>query len=599
LENEFVFAGNEANKMALEASYESYKAMIPEWRVREVLAKLIRLSETAQKLGLPAFDISTEEAVLRPCGEPGGIQKARFVPVTVIGGAPVIQGWKFLAKIEHDDGGNEVKGIGAQNAVEKDPKLFDVLTQCEPDCQHCDLKRKRNTTYFFEKGMNDDIERIQVGSSCVEDFSGHDNPGRILQLASGFIEIINEIQDEDGMSLGGGSSGNSAFEVKDILAIAAALVRVDGRWISRSASEERGGPSSGDMVTNLACNPKERMKLVEDEDCTRAERVEAWLLSEEFDPGTNLYLHNLQKMAHRGYVQFNAIGFLGSAIATWSREQDQKKVIEKQQVNSVKIGEEGEQLKCVVEVQKIIPIDTEFGVSRLHIMEEKETGAKVTWFSSGQRKFMVGDSYEIKGRVKGYRQKDGVWETKLSRVTSPDLALHNKIDPSMDEPGLIKKIKKMSNLNARDGDGETLIQMASHLYSYRQVGKGLISALIEKGANPGIRGERDERTAVDYWVQSEDAELIGIAVEQFPETLSEWTDELLKNWGLFDKEWVPEFRSARDKVAAKVESVQPIESPGGEQPQGKMINRKPKRESVNLVGGDDTELDEADDLKLA
>jgi hypothetical protein len=295
-------------------------------------------------------------------------------------------------------------------------------------------------------------------------------------------------------------------------------------------------------------------KMVKPVDFETADHVQSWLTDENFDPGTNLYLHNLRVMAQRGYVKAQAIGFAGSAVASWGREQSKARTRQGTQEKhaSVALGEEGERLEREVRVEKKIAIDTDFGMSTLHIMRDLETNGKITWFNSGYGKFAEGDTYTITGRVKKHQSREGLLETQLTRVNSPDLALHNKIDEGMNEKALIKKARKIKHIDARDADGESLLHVVSHFYHYRQQGKELIADLLERGADPSLVSWRDDLSAFDHWLLSGDEDLIRIALEGYPTLTKPWTNEQLDAFGLTEEEkpWVTDLKAVRDRELA-------------------------------------------------
>lgn len=601
-------------------SYEHYRLKVPEFRVSEAKLKLQRLSDRAVKLGMPAFEIDLGEPEVVTRKVDGVNQHVRVIPISVWGGPPKIPGWRFIAKIDHDKAGNEVKGFAAQALIDKEPELFKTLTTCEPDCAHCQLKRDRKTTYLFENEKTPGANRILVGSSCVEDFTGHKDPGAVLAMASQFPEVIEQFSDPDDAFGGGGSF--RVFSVKEIFTAAAAIIRLDGRWIPRDKATEYG--ASTDWVTQLMMDAKTYAKVVQDVDKRTAEAVYQWLSDDSFDPGTNLYLHNLKMAVVKEYVQPKMIGFTGSAVAAWGRNQPSSQSNQQahQSYESIWLGKHDEKIERTVRVEKILTMENMYGISRLHIMRDLDTNAKVTWFNSGARKFFEGDTYQITGRVKNMGIRDGQRETQLTRVNSPDIALHNKIDAGMEEKAIIKKARKIKHLDARDGDGETLLHVASHLYRYRGEGKDLILDLVERGADPSLLSNRDDSNAFDYWLDSRDEELIKMGCEKFPQLAEPWDMTKFEKYGLEDEPWVSLVIAAREKALQNkaveqkqvrasrdlnlaAESAKPLERGqseldalrGGAIADGERLPREAFANSQTSI--DDDDLDDDSTLKLA
>lgn len=534
------------------AGYRVLEFDVPDFRAKTALQQLHALSAKAVELGMPAYTIDVGEPQVRRKIINGASVNLAMVPISCIGGPPKLDGWRFVAKIEHDPAGNEVQGYGAQRLVDQSPELFQFLTTCEPNCAHCNLKRQRNTTFLFENENTPGANRIQVGSTCLADFAGHTNPETLLSQATRFADVMDELSDPDAMLSGG--SAFRVFETLDVWAAAAALIRVDGRWVSREHATSSG--SSADWVAQILCSEKTFLSLVQDVDRRVAKSVQDWLTSDDFDPGTNMYLHNLSVMARRRYVKPKVVGFAGSAVAAWGRNQAkirQRKGLDNP-YKSMWIAKHDEKVDRIVKVEKIIPLDTMYGTTRLHIIRDIENNAKITWFNSGARKFYAGDTYQITGRVKEMGIRDGFQETQLTRVNSPDVALHSKIQPGMDEKAIIKKARKLKHIDARDGDGESLLHVVSHLYRYRDEGKAIILDLIDRGADPSLVSDRDGSNAFDYWVDSRNEEMIQVGLERFPELALKWDDRLLEDYGLEDEPWVPAFKVARDAIHAKQEA---------------------------------------------
>lgn len=432
---------------------------------------------------------------------------------------------------------------------------------------------------------------MQVGSSCIDDFSGSKDPQDVLRLANQFAEVFDEISHEEGLGTGG--SAYHYVDMEDVLSVAAALVRVDGGWVSR----DRGGLSgcTVDWIIQVMGDPKTKASLVEDGDRAVGAKIVSWLNSDEFEVGTDIYRSNLKAMARQGAVKPKAMGLAGSAVATYAREMNLQRQREREsQWVSEKIGEPGEKVERQVCVEKKIPLETAFGISVLHILRDTETNAKMTWFNSGAGKFYEGETYHITGRVKSHREREGLQETQLTRVNCPDLALHNKFQDGMDEKAFIKKVAKLKQVDARNASGETLLQTASHFYRYKGEGKGIIMDLLERGADPAIVSDRDGNNAFDYWIDSDDQELIEIGIADYPHLTKRWTDEMLADYGMADKPWASKLAAARDSL--------PTQDSRSKAGLGAILNRPSGSQMVQgeaLDLGDDDDMDEHESLKLA
>lgn len=90
---------NSAPKV-LSADYETHDYLLPAYRLATVRSRLETLSRRAVKLGLPAFNITVGD--LQYHRSPDGQALQQYYPLTVTGGVPKIDGWRFAAKLDHN-----------------------------------------------------------------------------------------------------------------------------------------------------------------------------------------------------------------------------------------------------------------------------------------------------------------------------------------------------------------------------------------------------------------------------------------------------------------------------------------------------------------
>jgi len=514
--------------MQQNTQYDTYSYRVPTEKVSRLSDRIEALSKKAVKLGMPAFTFDVSQPIIDKIpGQPG--QYAKFSDVSLTGGVPILPGWRFVAKIEHDEVMNMVKGFGAQPLINEQPKLFQRLTTCPPDCDHCSVKRNRNVTYLFAE-TEDPTSTIQVGSSCVADFSGHRDPALLLSAATSWQDMVNEISDPDYQS---GSDSARAWAFKDVIAAAVATVRTEGRWIGRDAAEATQIPTV-DTVAYLLTKPSVFDKSVTDGDKRVADNVIEWLSDDDFDHQGQVYLNNLKALSARGYVDAKNLGLGASSFIAYKRqlEKDNKRQQERDSIANIRLGKIGEKIELTVKVEKIIPLDTQFGTTRLNIMRDIESNARVTWFNSGARKFMEGDTYSIKGRVKDFNPRDGIWQTQLSRVSSPDIKLQDDIMSLRYAVGeidqkrlanLTKLIASATNPNCRNSDGDTIAMVCARLHSYPGDDyRPLIEASMAAGHDLSVPCPNEDLNAFDWLVVSEDERLIEQALITNPNLAERW-----------------------------------------------------------------------------
>ena len=110
----------------------------------------------------------------------GNKYTARFIIVEADGKA-VVNGWKFIASVEHTEKGNIINRIG-------DIEVPERYYTSDAVCEHCNSKRYRKDTYIV---MNEESgEFKQVGKSCLNDFTNGLSAEAVAQYISLFDELI-------------------------------------------------------------------------------------------------------------------------------------------------------------------------------------------------------------------------------------------------------------------------------------------------------------------------------------------------------------------------------------------------------------------------
>ncbi|ONF42616.1 hypothetical protein BTO32_15540 [Marinobacter lutaoensis] len=542
-----------------QAGYQTIEAQIPAFQCKRVSEKAKELSAKAQKIGMPPFTLQFGKRVNKRVaigGDHGESLWLEVVSVKLIAGQPKLNGWRVVARIEHDEAGNLVHLYGQGNyQVASTKDLLSELSICAPKCEHCNYNRQRKTTFLLE---NREAQKVQqVGSSCLQDFTGHENPETVLAMNDAINSFIEGVINPDD-AFYADAKNYDLVPMEFILRLTSAIVRVTGGWIPKD--NRQGIPNPNATIFSVYDALKrptlgDRVRI-SDEDFENAELIMAWLTHEKFDHRGEEYRANLSQLAKRGYIPRKYIGLAASAVAAFQRELSQATCKAKAKIRSPKapmfIGQKDERIERSVTLIRKVPIDGQFGFSVLHIFEDNETGSKLTWFNSGSEKFKEGLTYTIAGRVKEHRTRDGEKETVLTRVSCPDLKLHKTMHPNMDVAAFVKKLKKIEDVNARDHHNETLLHEASALHErYGDFGD-IIRELLRRGADPSFRSTCDNCCAFDYWVTLGDDELITTGLEKWPELTADWGDSDLSSLGFQDREWVPAFRSARNKAIAQI-----------------------------------------------
>ena len=182
---------------------------IPERNFPEFEREIASLNKHAARIGCPAVTIETlgtevrkvqvgwrSDATGLPCAE-GPLAHPYYADylylrVRVTGSEPKFAGWTFAAVLEPTEAGTLVRSIPG---VELPP---DYQTTDPTRCDHCGKRRHRAETFvLMHDGKADavspthgahasafpDGQTIQVGRTCMQDFTGGLDPHHIASLA--------------------------------------------------------------------------------------------------------------------------------------------------------------------------------------------------------------------------------------------------------------------------------------------------------------------------------------------------------------------------------------------------------------------------------
>ena len=381
---------------------------VPTSRLPFVQERIAKLNKRAAKNNLLPLTLTvTGTELVRQHPDPLIPEYGVDVEYTVFdveGETPTIEGWQFIAKIDHSEGVNivlNVPGLGV-----KVPKN---IVERTPFCDHCKTRRVKKTTYVIAK----DSEFMQVGHSCLKDFFDRPVDAQVASLS--FWEDLKELEDQESMKF---SSVDFKYSVDMVLAVAAASIRQFG---FRKSNEDAA--TKEDVYNWFTSRQPNPLLKPTDADIELAKQVKEWMLA--IDEATESdYLSNLRKLATLKDVGSRYFGFLAAAVNSYKLEQQAKKEAEGK-ADSQWVGEVGKRIELEVTLEKLITKERggHYGwgggpyvptYTYIHIFKDA-AGNKITWFGSK----IIGDEGEtmrIKGTVKDHSEYKGTKDTVLTRV---------------------------------------------------------------------------------------------------------------------------------------------------------------------------------------
>jgi hypothetical protein len=241
---------------------------IPEGNIGQFEKRIAKLIKRATKLGSRLEYVIKQDdfrdVLVKFVNNGKAVEKwVRHLRVDVDGDRPKYAGWNFIGTIEHTDEGNVMRMVPNETA----PNQYRDVA---PVCEHCKLKRMRKDTFLLRHETG---TVTQVGSGCLVDFLGHENPQFLAQLASVWVNL-EELADLAENAHWGGGGGGPTREREDLmkfLSIVAQIVILDNQFWSRSAvkriEEKRGDHNLPEPTAWLAArcmNPSNCSKDIED-----------------------------------------------------------------------------------------------------------------------------------------------------------------------------------------------------------------------------------------------------------------------------------------------------------------------------------------------
>lgn len=327
----------------------------------------------------------------------------------------VVSGWEFMAKLEHTEEGNILHTLPGKTVPHQ-------YRECDAWCDHCKTRRRRNDTFVLHfAGTPDSILWKQVGRNCLADFLGRDAE-KYADAAEMYYSLDQLAAASEGEGEGGfGSGGGSDYAMlPHYLAYVAEVIAHLG-WKSRSSAHTYGGQATANIAMTHMWRPRGmkdsdflfRTPTTKSEESAAAAIAWAEELSDE-DVRDSEYLHNIRVIARRGVVGGKQFGYAASIVSSYQRHIGELEIKARRatQVSNY-VGEEGERRIFHLLVEKVIQLESDFGISQLHLMSD-ESGNRFIWYAHGVT-LDTGKYHYIKGTIKSHKEREGVKQNMLNR----------------------------------------------------------------------------------------------------------------------------------------------------------------------------------------
>lgn len=409
---------------------------IPRSNMGELEARLEKLNKRGRKLGMQPIALSPTgaEEIREVQWDDNRKVKVRYIEVELRGETPKLAGWTFVATLQRlaGDSGEAVTIIRSVPGQEL-PEIYRSASQV---CDHCQTSRIRRDTYVVRSVEG---EHKQVGSSCLKDFLGHENPHQLAAWAELLGAFHHQLSDSEEFGFDGHMGREGEWPLEDYLVVAALVCRVSG-WVSRKrASEDERAVATADTCDALTFVWRRlssedqrdfRIKYGTDQsdehgirtgvtfgteaDKLMAEQALDWVRSFRERSGLSDYEHNLLALATVGSVPMRATGIAASIVGSYLRHTDQLRA--RAAKSNEWISQPGERLELELKVVSVTGYEGQFGTGD-RISFEDAQGNSFVWFTASNPGFEAGEALlKLKFTVKGHKEYQGRKQTAITRV---------------------------------------------------------------------------------------------------------------------------------------------------------------------------------------
>ncbi len=409
---------------------------IPEGNVPALVARIEKMNKRARKLGmepLVTFECGEEfESRKRRVpnefinGAPKYIEyQVRFILCTVVGLCPKVNGWQFVATIQHEGEGGNILRV-APGFEETLPLAYRTAGTV---CEHCSTNRRRNDTYILK---SDTDGWKQVGRNCLADFLRTESPAGLAEWAEVIASLSEDMGSFEDEGMGGGGHGETYFSMQGLLAQVSCCVGHDG-WCSRGEARTSYVPkfASVDQALNWFDTKfvsKQTSAAVtkytpSTADWQAASAAVAWAQELPADV-SNDYLWNLRVASFKERITHRTAGLVGSLIVAHAKhlERELARKYETEHSLDEYFGTVGKREVFTLTITGTRDIESDWGSTTLVKFRDQD-GRPGTWFASnfGWLKadgsyYGTGDTITVKASVKAHELYNGRKQTALTRV---------------------------------------------------------------------------------------------------------------------------------------------------------------------------------------
>lgn len=447
-------------------------------RQDEVKKKLLSMQRKAQKLGLPEPMMKftgKKDIFPLPIYQDGKELEAKMpalkVEVEFSGSIPKVDGYQFLAKIDHSKGEDgryrNLLNTAGQSSDEILGNLGTNFHECTPDCDHCEKPRARSTTYLVRNP--DDGAVKQIGSTCVDDYIGSKTLKQVMAAFDMHAVFLDDdyFSEMDNDYIRGGATPNW-FPIKTYLAMASYLTDTvgfaksdsyDPKPTRQTLMEEISNPGSQNdsVLTKLglkAFTPSLKDKVYD--------KVEDMIEHFKNSNQNSTYAQNIKSLLSSPYFEVSnrfACGILASVPSSYNREIERSRLMEpdvSENALNEPFGEEKSRGRLKLRLVNIREGQNSFGQTVQKYSFIDDHSRRFHWKASSYPdvEINIGQTYELTATIARHSEYKGHHYTHINRcnnfaLSSPDAPIPDFSKKVKSKP--VDKIKTGITMENNDG----------------------------------------------------------------------------------------------------------------------------------------------------
>lgn len=381
---------------------------IPSVNLDKLYQEIEKLNKRAKRNGLAPITVTEVGTEIVPAEQ----DRPSYIVylLQIAGESPIINGWQFLAIIEH---------IGRNTIIRALPGVAEgelvAYRGASAVCEHCNKRVYRKYSAVLK---NESGEYKQVGKSCLKDFTGHKQVTTLASIAEEIQKALkdaSELTDDDMFDFGRPSK--SLIPLKEYLSYVVASIHKYG-FVSKKQQEDSFGSrvaTADDAIFNMyrarGHEPEYRPT-----DADNAEVIKALEWIKGHQGHLNDYLYNLQVVVSAIGIEKKHIGIAASLISAYHKAigSEREKAAKKE---SAWQGTEGEKLtikKAFVKMMTASPSMYARGkYTYFYILVDEDNN--VYKYVSSQDLMEEGQTYDLAGTVKGHGEYNAAKQTVITR----------------------------------------------------------------------------------------------------------------------------------------------------------------------------------------